>query len=81
MNMLPEQAFEINNQGLTFIKKNYDLLIKMGLHMPKHLASLYTYKATVLRRNYYLSLIDYLEYNDLLNEFILNMQRACYIFL
>lgn len=36
MNALQAQAFEINKDVLTFIKKNYDLLVESGLFMPLH---------------------------------------------
>lgn len=40
MNTLQAHAFEINKDVLTFIKNNYDLLVKSGLLVPRFLASL-----------------------------------------
>lgn len=81
INVLQSEAFEINKTVLNFIKKNYDELVKTGLLMPKYLASLNLKEATNLLRNTYFrdkSLGDILTYQEILNEFLLRVQRARY---
>ncbi|GKV53287.1 hypothetical protein SLEP1_g59819 [Rubroshorea leprosula] len=81
MNYLQAQAFEINIDVLDFLKRNLDSLVKSGLLMPSHLASLNIAKATSLLRKAYLedkSITKDFQYQDLLNEFMLRIQRARY---
>lgn len=81
MNSLQAQAFEINKDVLDFINKNYDFLVKSGLLMPRFLASLNIPNAINKLRNSYLeaqSISQVCNYQELLREFMVRIQRACY---
>lgn len=81
MSLLQGQAFEINKDVLNFIKDNYDLLVKSGLLMPRLLASLNVPNVINLLRKSYLedpSITQVCKFQELLNEFMVRIQRARY---
>lgn len=81
MNTLQAHAFEIHKDVLTFIKQNYDLLVKSGLLVPRFRASLNIQKAVdLLRMSYLEERIDPSMMNvcNLLKEFMVRIQRARY---
>lgn len=81
MTALQSQAFEINNEVLTFIHNNYDHLVKSGLLMPRFLASLNLKEASDLLRKSYLqdqSVMNISKYSDLFNELLKRVQCARY---
>jgi hypothetical protein len=85
MNVLQLQAFEVNTAVLSFLEKNHDLLVQIGLLMPRFLASLnlkesldllrltYTKKKEKENKIWMIFKID-----ELIYEFMTRVQRSRY---
>lgn len=79
MNFLQKQAFTINEDMLNFINNNYEILVKLGLLMPRILASLNIAKSIELLRVFYLadeSVMKVISFKDMLQIFMTRVQSA-----
>lgn len=81
MNKLQNQPFEINSEWLHFMIDHDDSLVRLGLLMPKFLASINLHKASSLLREFHMQnkeIKSLFSYEVLLKSLSNNIQRASY---
>ncbi|GLU24484.1 hypothetical protein SLE2022_404150 [Rubroshorea leprosula] len=81
MNKLQGQAFKINSYWLNYILENENHLVKLGLLMPRFLASMNIKEVNILLREFYMKdeVINKLcTFNELLHTLCKNIQRSRY---